>query len=151
LAFYGGAIVFVVILFDVVTAYGNANLKAPPNINGRYRINAQTFPGCLKSDALDLNIQQSGIYLSGSLLPADNGVEGATSAPGKPTLNGLFSNQQLSLQGKVPRLSGCNSPVKIEGKIDGKTLVGQISQVSTPGSAEFTAQQEAPAQQPKPH
>lgn len=153
LAFYGGAITFVVILFDVVSTYGTTNLKPPPNINGRYKISAQNLPGCLKSDTLELTIQQSGIYLSGSLLPGDTDAQETktTSTPGKPSLSGQFKNQQLTLQGSVPKLSRCNSPVKIEGKLEGKTFVGQIGLASVPGSAEFTAQQEAPIQQPKQH
>ena len=151
LAFYGGAIAFVVVLFNAVTAYGNANLKAPPNINGRYRITAQNLPGCLQADALVLSIQQSGIYLGGSLVPGDTDTQGATSATARPSLAGKFENQQLSLAGKVPQLTSCKSPVKIEGKFAGKTLAGQISLASIPGTAEFTAQQEQPVKQPEKH
>ena len=59
LAFYAGSIGFVVALFSFATAYGEANLKAPNKLEGRYRIAAQSLPGCLKADALILTIQQS--------------------------------------------------------------------------------------------
>lgn len=148
LAFYGGAIAFVLILFNVVSTYGIANLKAPPNINGRYQISAQNLPGCLKSETLVLSIQQSGIYLGGSLLPGNSDKE-ATSVSARPSLAGKFEHQQVSLVGKAPQLANCDRPVKIEGKFEGKTLTGQISLAAIPGAVEFTAQQEAPIQQPK--
>jgi hypothetical protein len=98
IAFYGIAISSVVVLFRIVSTYGEANLKAPPSIGGSYQINAQNLPECLKSDALVLNIKQSGIYLNGSLLPAKTDVQTATIAEEKPSLNGRLDNQQLSLQ-----------------------------------------------------
>ena len=49
LAFYTGAIGAVVALFSFATAYGEANLKAPTKLDGRYRIAAQALPGCLKA------------------------------------------------------------------------------------------------------
>ena len=38
LGFYGIAITSVLLLFKTVTAYGETNLKAPPVINGSYRL-----------------------------------------------------------------------------------------------------------------
>ncbi|QFS47250.1 hypothetical protein GXM_04740 [Nostoc sphaeroides CCNUC1] len=38
LIFYGVAISSVLVLFKTVTVYGENNLKAPPAINGRYRL-----------------------------------------------------------------------------------------------------------------
>lgn len=156
LAFYGIAIGSVVILFSVVTAYGKTNLKAPPAISGRYRLDAQNLPGCLKAEALVLTVDQSGEYLHGSLLAADT-VE-KTAIQKKHPLEGELHNQQLSLVGPVPGITNCNqslnsgidsersSSVKIQGRFEGKTLLGQITLNSIPESAEFTAQQE-PAQE----
>ncbi|HCF30241.1 MAG TPA: hypothetical protein DEV81_24275, partial [Cyanobacteria bacterium UBA11049] len=62
LAFYGIAIASVLILFKIVTAYGEKNLKAPVPIEGRYRLNlAQNIPICPQESNLVLDIQQSGI------------------------------------------------------------------------------------------
>jgi hypothetical protein len=159
LAFYGIAISSVVVLFSVVSAYGNANLKAPPAVDGRYRLNAQNLPGCLKSEALILTIQQSGEYLGGVLSPA-NAIE-KKGTQKKSTLTGELQNQQLSLSGPVPELTSCNKStnstgtsrgstrVKIQGKVEGKTLNGQIALNSTPTTAEFTAQLEPPEEKPE--
>lgn len=155
LAFYGVAISSVVILFKVVTAYGETNLKAPPAVGGSYRISAKTLPGCLKSDTLVLGIKQSGIYLFGSLLPAKTDVKTSTVAEEKPSLNGRYSNQQLNLEGPVPWITKCNKAdgsagtisVKIQGVVKGKTLAGQIALSSTPTAVQFTAQQEEPVEQ----
>ena len=68
LTFYGVAIGFVLILFNLVTRYGEANLKAPARIDGRYRLSIAQLPDCLKSADPVLTIQQSGIYLNGFLL-----------------------------------------------------------------------------------
>ena len=163
LAFYGVAIGSVVILFRVVSAYGEANLKAPPPVGERYRINAQNLPGCLKSDALFLNIKQSGIYLSGSLLPADSNTQVETIAEEKPSLSGQLSHPQLSLSGSVPWVTSCNSPVgqaggsggsssiKIQGQLQGKTLAGEITLSSISEPAKFTAEQEVMEEKPEKH
>jgi hypothetical protein len=160
LAFYGTAIAAVVILFRVVSAYGEANLKAPPPVGEHYRINAQNLPGCLKSDALLLNIKQSGIYLNGSLLPANSSTQVETIAEEKPSLSGQLSYPQLSLSGSVPWVTNCNNAggqangskdtisVKIQGVVQGETIRGQITLNSVPTAAEFTAQREAPTKQP---
>jgi hypothetical protein len=159
LAFYGVAIGSVVLLFRVVSVYGEANLKAPPAVGGSYRISAQNLPGCLKSDTLVLDIKQSGTYLFGSLLPGKTDAKTATMAEEKPSLTGRLSTQQLSIEGPIPWVSSCNKPVaqadgsggtisvKIQGVINEETLDGQIALSSTPTAAEFTAQREAPVEQ----
>lgn len=155
LTFYGVAISSVVVLFKVVTAYGETHLKAPPAIGGSYQINAQKLPGCLKSKVLVLDIQQSGIYLFGALLPAKTDVKTATVAEEKPSLNGRYSNQQLNLEGAVPSVSKCNKAdgsegtisVKIQGIVKGKTLVGKVALSSIPTAVQFTAQREEPVEQ----
>lgn len=162
LTFYGGAIAAVVVLFEVVTAYGENNLKAPIDIDGRYRLSYTQQPDCLNSNPI-LTIQQSGIYLNGSLLPAQTNVAQPTSAVKRPTLTGQISNQQLSLVGTVPSSTLCNnlsqaevsnrpkdnspSSVTIQSRVQGeKTLEGQITISGMTKVIGFTAQQEAPAQ-----
>jgi hypothetical protein len=159
LSFYGIAIGTVVVLFNVVSAYGNANLKAPHPIGDQYRINAQNLPGCLKSDALMLDIKQSGIYLVGSLLPAKTDAQTATIAEEKPSLHGRLNNQKLSLEGEIPWIASCHnsagqadasrSPlsVKIQGVVNGETLSGQFALSSTSTAVEFTSRREAQKEQ----
>jgi len=151
LAFYSLSIISVVVLFQVVTAYGKRHLKAPPPIGGSYHLKADNFPGCLKSDTLVLNIQQSGIYLFASLVPAKTSSQIETIAEEKPSLTGRLSNQQLILEGSIPWISNCHQPiaqfnnsgessrVKIQGFVKGETLMGQITLNSIPTSAKFTA------------
>ena len=93
-------------MFKVVTAYGESNLKAPPAINGRYHLVFSDLPICEKSNDLILDIQQSGIYLNGFLLPGN--AKADTAVATNPTLTGTLSNQQLSLSGKVKRNNICN-------------------------------------------
>lgn len=155
LSFYGIAISSVVVLFNVVSAYGNANLKAPRFMGGGYRIDAQNLPGCLKSDTLVLDIKQSGIYLVGSLLPAKTDARTATIADEKPSLHGRLNNQQLNLEGEIPWITSCNNSagqadasrrplsVKIQGVVNEETLTGQIALSSTSTAAEFTSRREA--------
>lgn len=161
LTFYGGAIGAVVILFTAVTAYGNSHLKAPPAVDGRYRLNAQNLPGCLKTDSLILTIQQSGEYLGGVLSPA-NAVE-KKGTQKKSTLTGELQNQQLSLAGPVPLIASCNqsanptgasgrpSSVKIQGQLQGKSLVGQLILNSTSESGQFSAEKEPPEEKQEKH
>jgi hypothetical protein len=156
LVFYGSAIGAVVILFSVVTAYGEAQLKAPIQIKGRYQIAAQDLPGCLKSKQLLLMIEQSGIYLNGSLLPGDAAEKLVKKAEERPSLTGRWSNQQLVLNGPLSQLPNCQSEVNIQGTIEGTPQAGKLDQAtlngtirlsSEPTAASFTAKQE-PAEQP---
>lgn len=154
LAFYGIAISSVVVLFKVVTAYGETQLKAPLPMGGSYRIDAKNLPGCLKSDSLLLNIKQSGSYLFASLLPANANAQTVTAAAQKPSLSGQLGNQQLDLEGSLPQLKNCHSSaapstVKIQGTVDKDILTGQITLSSNPTATKFTAKQEPPEEKPE--
>jgi len=133
LLFYSVAIGSAIILFKTVTAYGESALKAPAPIGGRYLLQTQNLPGCLKAENLVLNIQQSGIYLFGSLAPREKSSESTTEAEEKPSLSGLFRQQQLVLSGTIPHLSGCdrslstNSNKSAEIKIIAELETGAIA------------------------
>ncbi|MEG4458374.1 hypothetical protein QUA58_26580 [Microcoleus sp. N9_A1] len=155
LAFYGIAIGSVSLLFKVVTAYGEANLKAPPAIAGNYRFDPNSLPECLKSDVLVLTIEQSGVYLSGNLRSGSSEGDREKIAEETPSLHGKWETQGLSLSGAVPNLAGCrdatatgqNSSVRMRGIVEGESLKGKISLTDKAGATDFTAQKEA---QPKP-
>ncbi|MEZ2227481.1 MAG: hypothetical protein ACBR12_07320 [Microcoleus sp.] len=149
LTFYGIAIGSVTLLFKVVTAYGETNLKAAPAIAGSYSFDAKNLPECLKSDDLVLTIEQSGVYLSGNLKSNNNSVDRQKTNPEKPTLAGKWENQGLSLSGAVPNLTGCgkstgdgsqNSLVKLRGVVEGESLKGKISLVENAVATDFMAQ-----------
>lgn len=157
LGFYGGAIVGVVVLFQAVTTYGEANLKAPASIDGRYRLSYnQNLPNCAKSDTPVLTIEQSGIYLNGFLLPANVDTKQEKGGKQKPSLTGQISNQQLSLIGTVSSSTLCNKPVsqaestsssvRIQSQVEGENLSGKITLSGIPEAIGFTAQREAPVQ-----
>lgn len=143
LSFYGGTIGFVVVLFSVVTAYGETHLKAAQKINGRYQIPAQDLPGCLKSQPLILLVQQSGIYLTGSLLTAETADTLEKRVAERPAMTGNWENQRLTLKGDASYLPNCQGDVTIQGTIAQKTLNGTLSLSSTPGDTPFIAEQEA--------
>jgi hypothetical protein len=136
----------VVLLFKTVTIYGEKNLKAPPPVNGHYRLTlAENLPNCEKSDTLTLNIEQSGIYLNASVLSAtDNG-----DTDKKHSLAGIFKNQQLNLSGKVGRSILCNIPrpqndplnsVTIQMQpVDKGNMRGQLTVKGIPQTLKFTA------------
>lgn len=157
LAFYGIAIGSVSLLFKVVTAYGEANLKAPPAIAGSYRFDAKNLPECLKSDFLVLTIEQSGVYLSGNLRSGTSDGDRQKTAEEKPALFGKWENQGLSLSGTVPNLAGCsestvtgeNSSVKLRGIVEKERLTGKISLKDGAAATDFTAQREVAAQPQK--
>lgn len=147
LLFYGVAIGSVLLLFKVVAAYGEANLKAPKPIDGDYRLSLAQKLNCPKSEDLVLTIQQSGIYLNGFLLPANAQMSAATEE--KPSLTGILRNQQLSLSGTVPSSIFCSEPVSesgnvvtIESQLQGENLEGKLS--LSRSEIKFTAQKLAP-------
>ncbi len=157
LSFYGISLAFVAVLFKTVTAYGETNLKAPPAIAGSYRFDAKSLPQCLKSDALVLTIQQSGVYLSGNLRSGSSEGDRQTTAEEKPSLVGKWENQGLSLSGAVPNLAGCsestaiaqNNYVKLRGIVEKDTLTGKISLTDRAAATDFTAQRESAAKPQK--
>jgi hypothetical protein len=144
LMFYGVMIGSVIVLFKAVTAYGETNLKAPPPIDGGYRINANNLPACLKTETLMLIVNQSGIYLGGSLLPVNPNEDIEISVDEKPSLDGRWQKNGLTLSGNMPHLSRCNSSqrVKIEGTIKDNILSGKISLNSDNQMVEFRGKRE---------
>jgi len=109
LTFYGVAISSVLLLFKVVTAYGESNLKAPPAMKSRYGlVFNEKLPICDQSNVLILNLQQSGIYLNGFLLPASSHTKSSNLSETTSSLTGRLENRQLSLSGKAPRYILCN-------------------------------------------
>lgn len=131
LSFYGIAISSVVGLFSFTTAYGEANLKAPTRIDGRYRLSAQNLPGCLKGEALILDLQQSGVYVHGVLIEAAPQAKSTTSAKIKPSLGGFWRAEQLTVSGVPKALKACQTisdktEVQIQGTIVKQTLKGTI-------------------------
>lgn len=150
LVFYGTAITSVLLLFKTVTAYGENNLKAPPVINGVYRLTlAQNLSNCEQSQPLNLNLQQSGIYFNASLLPANLNTKTSPKEQIKPSITGIIKNQELNLSGKIDSSMLChtatppNTPdhlVTIQMKIaDRGNLTGQLTLSSIPQPWQFTA------------
>jgi hypothetical protein len=142
LAFYSCAIGSVVTLFSLVSAHGEANLKAPQKIDGQFSI-AATLPGCLANQAWTLLVQQSGIYLTGSLLSSDLPATAIEASKNRPALTGTWNNQQLQLSGALNQRSECQDQIQIEGTIDRETLNGTIRLSSVPETVKFTAKREA--------
>jgi hypothetical protein len=154
LTFYGVAISSVVILFKIVTVYGEKNLKAPPAIQGAYRIPTQHLSHCLKADELTLKLEQSGIYLSGFLLPSFAQNASPKNTDEKPSLSGKWQNKNanVTLSGLVPGLNPCLSShnaissqtnqqlVNVKAYWEQDTLKGQLYLGDT--KLNFTAQRE---------
>ena len=150
--FYAVAIGSVVVLFKVVTAYGET-LKAPPPIAGRYRVISESLPPCLQSSDLLLNIQQSGVYLNGSLLALAQNPDGQKASSSnleeKPSLSGRWHNQKLGLSGLSDKLASCEKEmnVTLAGEVNGDTISGEITIDSAANAVNFTAQKEVNQQE----
>lgn len=149
LTFYAIAIGSVLLLFNVVTAYGESNLKAPKTIGGRYQLAlTNSLPGCSQVAPLMLQLDQSGTYVNAAILKKE--VQNSMSAEEKLTLTGLFKEQQLSLTGNVAKSVLCGFPqesgesaIAINSKIDGDKLVGEIAVNGEATKTPFTAQKAA--------
>lgn len=114
LSFYGVIIVGVIVLFRIVSWYGETYLTAPANIAGEY-LSEQSLPGCPPSLRLALTIQQSGIYLHGALQLIEAAQETSTQSTSpatKPdlTLRGALEQQQISLTGSALLPATCQIP-----------------------------------------
>jgi hypothetical protein len=130
--------------FNLVTSYGEANIKAPQPMAGIYPIVAANLPGCLEHKALVFNIQQSGIYLNANLNMSDVKnpdlpqlkVKDRSSIPAnnpRPTFSGKLQGQKLDLNGIVPTAScPLRSQLRLSGSLaqsgvqNGQKLQGQL-------------------------
>ena len=151
---YGLAIGSAVVFFQLVTSYGEANLKAPTAVTGNYLITLKNLTGCLKQKSLLMNLKQSGIYLNASLTAIEESdstkvletierLQLTNSRDIPPTLSGRLlvesavasPNQKFSLSGLLP-VATCpqSSPVEITGSLaeiltpkHPRQLTGQLS------------------------
>lgn len=143
LAFYGIAIVSVVVLFSIATAFGESKLKAPRNIDGQYAISDAALPGCLSGKKSALIVQQSGIYITGALIPADADERVIRTAKERPLLHGDWNNRELTLRGSLAYLTNCQEQISIVGTIEQDTLSGQLQLGANTAAVPFTAQRAA--------
>lgn len=114
LGLYALAIGCAVVLFQVVTSYGEANVIAPSNIAGKYRLDRANLPPCLSNKQTSIDIQQSGIYLNASLTDAEKEPPGTKASP---TLAGRFYNRQIDLSGTIPTAICPQSQLKLVATI----------------------------------
>ncbi|GFE71252.1 hypothetical protein [Chroococcus sp. FPU101] len=133
LSFYGITIAFVLGLFKIVSSYGEHSLKAPPSVSGTYQIQSRNFPACLKTQALPLKIEQSGVFLFAHLanLPLD----------------GRIKDNQINLMGNHSSFANCsfaqNTTLNIQASIKDNFLSGEIIWDETTPTTLFIAIREA--------
>ncbi len=143
LTVYGIAISSVVILFKIVSIYGETHLKSAPNLKGLYpiTITQNYLPACLSEDELVLSIQQSGIYLSGNLLANNENLKSLIDE--KTFLQGLWKNNRVNLSGSLPYFHDKCGDINLEiiATFDQKQLTGEISLNSGDRVVLFTAKQ----------
>lgn len=148
LIFYGATILVVLGLFRLTSAYGESNLKAPPNLNGRY-LSTAALPGCPETSRIAVTIQQSGVYLNGALELQQEGTKPPPLQPEYLTLNGRWQ-QQLTLLGQTNALTTCQNNlaqanIALQGTITQDpeaVLNGQLS-INQAQPWQFTAKREA--------
>jgi hypothetical protein len=121
LIFYGSAVTLVIALFHGVTRYGETQLQAAPNINGRY-LSAAAIPGCPENSRVMLSILQSGVYVNGAI----DIVEAAQPASKATPLSGEWRRQRLTLSGEQS-LCGKAGLVAIEGTMQETTFSGTVA------------------------
>ena len=125
--------------FQIVTSYGEANIKAPIAVAGNYLITAPSLPGCLRDKQLFLRVQQSGIYLNASL------TSDRQDLTSRPTLSGRLNVRQLDVSGMLPATLCSTSQLRLAGSIDSTVtnprLQGQLwlnSPNTNPTPVDFT-------------
>jgi hypothetical protein len=159
LSFYGIAISSVLLLFKVVSAYGETKLNAAVDIDGSYQFSqVANLPDCLQGKQLNLNIEQSGVYLFGNLEVASPGetsggdVNSAIQPQSKSEravkipFNGDFNNNQVVMSGKG-NVANCDSELQltIQGERENNNLVGQIQDNLAKTEGAFVARYQKPA------
>lgn len=155
LLFYGGTIAAVLVLFRLTTAYGETRLQAPPNVDGTY-LSSIAPPGCPADSRLQLTVQQSGIYLNGSvaLIQSNTSPEVPHSASSERLpLTGRWQQGEIALSGNSNALANCQgsaaNAVQIKGAIDShnaKQFTGTLQTDNSPSVWSFIADRQAEAQ-----
>lgn len=151
LIFYASAIGSVVVLFTVTTAYGEKNLQAPRAIEGRYPLALTSPSDCLQTQPVTLFLQQSGVFLTGSLLPADASDSVIRVARERPPLSGQWRDDQLTLIGNLDRAWNCPATVTIAGTMTASTLQGTLTLSAIAAPIPFTGDREVIQPTPKSH
>lgn len=139
LSLYGISIIGVIVLFSVVTAYGEHSLNPQPKIDGTYALNMESanLPDCLHQKQLQLNLRQSGIYINALLTQA--GETATASAERQPTLSGKWQRDQLVLSGAITTIcEEIKHKISIQAQVKDKLVTGQIS-LSANVTINFTA------------
>ena len=130
LTFYGIAISSVLVLFKFVSTYGETQLKAPVNVNGVYELQSDSLGNCLAGQPLELDIEQSGVYLFGHLaLNSDK-------APKKIPLSGDLEGNQVVMKGDLESVCpDVKEPdLILKGEITDKTIVGNLEAQALQGN-----------------
>lgn len=143
LIFYGVAISSVVALFSTVTRYGNAHLHPPVAIEGNYPLQIQPSASCPEPPALQLHLQQSGIFMNGSLIAASPEALSTGTANTPLTLDGRWHPPKLEMTGQLQKMQVCGqavTQVAIAGTHDGNTLSGELTFVGLPNPLAFESQ-----------
>jgi hypothetical protein len=137
LGLYSLAIGSAIGFFQIVTSYGEKNIKAPISVVGDYLITAPKLPNCLQNKQLLLKLQQSGVYLNASSI--DRG-QVTTTKDLHPTLSGRLNGHKLDLTGLLPTTL-CNrlSQIHIIGSF--VNLPNQILDRQTTGITKILAKQ----------
>jgi len=118
LAFYGGAIATVIILFKSITVYGENYLHPPAPLKNLYLLTLTQIPDCKQINPVLLKIQQSGIYVNAALLPATENAEKFKQL----SLSGLLNKQELNLSGKINAGILCQNFAHSENQLSPATL-----------------------------
>jgi hypothetical protein len=153
--FYGVAISAVVTLFSAVTRYGNARLQAPLAIGGNYQLQIEPSQPCPQPPALQLRIQQSGIFVNGALTAASPDAQPPKTGTAPLTLDGRWRSPQLDLAGQAPALEVCGQSVErvaIASTHQADSLRGELTFAGLPAPLSFNGQLIPPnAGTPAPH
>jgi hypothetical protein len=118
LAFYGGAIAAVIILFKSITVYGENYLHPPAPLKNRYLLTLDQIPNCKQINPVLLKVQQSGIYVNAALLPTTESADKFKQL----SLSGLLNKQELNLSGKIDAKILCQNSTRLENHLAPATL-----------------------------
>ncbi|NKB18303.1 MAG: hypothetical protein HC770_09995 [Pseudanabaena sp. CRU_2_10] len=105
-----------------------------------YEIESTNLSDCLNSKPLQLTIQQSGLYISGSLQSKDDRNKNKSTSENNLTLKGRWRDGKLSVAGAVTEVEGCDrtQSLTITATVKGRRLEGKIAFLSN--TSDFTAQ-----------
>ena len=138
--FYFLSFLGAILLFNLITTYGETRIEAAPKIGGDYSLNTNT--SCLQDKKLTLNLDQSGLYLFADLMFQNqkeiNLLMSGTMAHDKISLSANDTSKIKQILINCPQISATGGSLSLQGTLENNNISGTITVKGQESGINFT-------------